>query len=152
MLFVDPNRLHVDVKIFNQESLSRLPKVIERYGEKLPEVPYSAVGFNSRWEVHEVPGADMLKAMFTGKSQLFTNVFGPQHNVGGVVSWTFGEFQVRLTANPAEANLGIDFNYHSDIKTVDDLYGRLTRFADVTTHSHSTVNRLLGGDNAGHKS
>ena len=152
IFYVDPQRLRVDVKSINQESLSELPKVVEKYVEKLPEVPYSAVGFNSRWQAHDMPHTSMLKAIFTGYPKLFTNVFGEQHNIGGIVLWQYEAFQVRLTANPAEANPGIDFNYHSDIEDVDDLYEKLDRFVRCTSYAEKIVNDLLGGENLGHES
>lgn len=152
MLYVDPQRLRVDVKSVNQESLSELPRVIEKYVEKLPEVPYSAVGFNSRWQVHDMPAPGMLISVFTGNPKLFTNVFGEQHNVGGIVLWQYDTFQVRMTANPAKANPSIDFNYHLDIKVVDDVNKSLSRFDFCMTHANKTANDLLGGDNFGNES
>ena len=152
MLYVDPQRLRVDVKIINQVSLSGLPEIIKKYVEKLAEVPYSAVGFNSRWQAHDTPQSDLLKTIFTSNSEQFTRVFGEQHSVGGIVLWKYGDFQVRLTASPAQANPEIDFNYHSDIEVVDDLYKRLSNFFDVTEHANTIVNDLLEGNNPRHES
>ena len=144
VLYVDPQRLRVDVKIINQVSLSELPEVVKRYVDTLPEVPYSAIGFNSRWQVDDLPLHDILKGNFTGKSELFTRVFGEQHSIGGIVMWEYDAFRVQLTAKPAQANPVIDFNYHSVTKEVGDLYDRLSKFADVTDHSNKIVNALLG--------
>ena len=145
LLYVDPQRLRLDVKTFNHDSLYKLPNIIEKYVEALPEVPYSAVGFNSRWQVPDTPLREILKADFTGDSELFEKVFGGQHNVGGIVLWQYGSFRVQLTANPAQANPAIDFNYHSEVEMVTGLYERLSKFVDVTAHANAIVNDLLGG-------
>ena len=152
ILYVDPQRLRVDAKNINQVSLSGLPEIIKKYVEKLSEVPYSAVVYNSRWQVHDMPHPDKLKAIFSGNAEQFTKVFGKQHNVGGIVLWEYDAFRVQLTANPAQANPGIDLNYHSNVEVVDDLYKRLSKFVDVTEHANRIVNDLLGGETLGHES
>ena len=152
VLYVDPQRLRVDVKVLNHDSLRRLPNVIKKYVETLPEVPYSAIGFNSRWHAHDVHSADILKLRFTGNSELFTKAFGSQHNVGGIVLWQYDAFRVQLTAHPAVANPVIDFNYHSDVEQADNLYERLARFVEINEHAHTTANNLLGGETTGHES
>ncbi len=102
--------------------------------------------------MHDVPLQEILQADFTGNSELFEKVFGGQHIVGGIVLWEYDAFRVQLTANPAQANPVIDFNYHSEIDVVDGLFERLSKFVEVTEHARSTVNNLLGGEITGHES
>ena len=151
-LQVDPQRLNAQVTTFNQDTLSRLSVVVAKYVQSLPAVLYTAVGFNSKWQVRDMSLPDRLKQIFASTSPLFTNIFGERHDVGGIVVWKHDVFRVQMTANPTGANAGIDFNYHLDIKTVDDLYEKLPQFACVTKHSNKIVNDLLGGDNLGHES
>ena len=148
-LQVNPQRLNAQVTNVNQDTLSLLSKVVARYVQALPEVRYTAMGFNSKWHVRDKSFAQRLRQIFTRSSPLFASIFGERHNVGGIVLWEYDVYRVQMTANPPGPNAGIDFNYHLDIKTVDELHEKLPQFSSVTNHANNIVNNLLGGDNSG---
>ena len=151
-LQVDPQQLNAQVTTVNQDTLSLLSEVVAKFVQSLPKVRYTAVGFNSKWQVKDMSLAKRLKQIFASTSPLFANIFGERHNVGGIVVWEYDGFRVQMTANPTGANAGIEFNYHLDINSVDDLYEKLSQFSCVTKHANKIVNDLLGGDNRGHES
>ena len=45
-LFIDPNKLQLTIKKISSENLKALPQIISEYLGKLPETPYTAIGFN----------------------------------------------------------------------------------------------------------
>ena len=144
-LTVDPQRVIAQLKIISPDSLSELPLMMKKYVEKLPTVQFRAIGFNSKWQVRDVILAEILKPIFGGNSDLFTNVIGEQHLVGGILLWKHDAFQVRLTAEPKSPKAGIDFNFHSDVVELNDLYERLNEFYKVMTYTDHIANGLLGG-------
>lgn len=151
-LQVDPQRLNAHVTSFNHDTLLDLSGVVAKCVQSLPDVLFSAVGFNSKWQAQDMSLSARLKQIYSSTSPLFTNIFGKQHDVGGIVVWEYDVFRVQMTANPTGANAGIDFNFHLDIKSVDVLFEKLPQFVLVTEQANQIVTNLLGGDNLGHES
>jgi hypothetical protein len=149
---VDRQRLDAQVKTFNGDTLSGLSVVVANYVQSRPEVVYTAAGFNSKWQVQDMSLSGKLKQIFTSTSPSFTNIFGERHDVGGIVVWEYDVFRVQMTANPTGSNAGIEFNYHLDMKTINELCEKLPQFACVTKNANQIVTELLGGDNLGHES
>jgi hypothetical protein len=144
-LTVEPQRVIAQLKIISQDSLSELSLMMKKYVEKLPTVQFRAIGINSKWQVRDVILAEILKPIFGGNSDLFTNVIGEQPLVGGILLWKHEAFRVRLTAEPQSPKAGIDFNFHADVSQVDDLYERLDDCSLVMSYADKTANDLLGG-------
>ena len=59
-LHIDPQRLNINLKNFNQNLLMHVPVIASRYIAALPETPYRAVGLNSNWLV-QAERPDILK-------------------------------------------------------------------------------------------
>ncbi len=142
-LIVEPQRMIIQLKIINPDSLTRLPQIVKKYTTMLPMVQYRALGINSKWQERNTILAETLKPIFTGKPGLFENAIGEQPLVGGILLWTYNDFQVRLTAEPQPPNACIDFNFHANVAQVDDLHNRLDEFSSVMDHANQVTNALL---------
>ena len=144
-LLVDPQRVMARLKTINQDSLYGLRSMVKTFVEKMPQGQYRAIGINSKWQVHDEILADLLKTIFTGKPDLFESVIKEQFLVGGILCWRHGDFEVRLTGEPKAPNASLDFNFHSDVVRIDDLYERIDEFSAVMTYTNTIANGLLGG-------
>lgn len=148
-LFVDQQRLQLELNIINENTLSQLPYMINKYVTILSEIPYQAIGFNSIWRISDIDTPNILRPIFSGKRNLLTSVFGKDHKIGGIVWFNYDTFQAQFTASHVldndmlENNIDVNFNYQPQIKSVDDLYKSLARFELVTEHASNIAHNLL---------
>lgn len=148
-LFVDQQRLQLELNIINENTLSQLPYMINKYVKILSEIPYQAIGFNSNWRISDIDTPNILRTIFCGKGDLLSSVFGKNHKIGGIVWFDYDMFQAQFTASHIldndmlENTIDVNFNYQSQLKGVDDLYNSLARFELITEHASDIAHNLL---------
>ena len=139
-------RLTITTRNSNQDILNHLQTIAKRYIKALPDVSYNAIGLNSVWRI--LPTApDLLKSTFVADRAQFNNTFrdDASYDIGGIVRYKYNSFQVQLTITPQQNNqINADFNYHSDIASVDQLNERISRFTEAIGHARNIIKKLLG--------
>ena len=144
-LQIDPQRLNIALKNPNEDRLTRLSVMANKYIEELPETPYRAVGLNSDWIVPQ-ENPDVLKGTFIANPDHFDTIFHDgDYNVGGIIMYEYNPFRLQLTIKPdKDNNVSLDFNYHLGVSGVDELGVSISHFAEVIGHARDTTIKLLG--------
>ena len=143
-LFVDQQRLQLELNIINENTLSQLPDIMNRYVTILSEIPYQAIGFNTKSRISDLETPNILRTIFCGKQNLLNSAFGKDHKIGGLVWYDYDRFKAQFTANYIpDDKIDVDFNYHSNVSGVDDIRETLDRFPLVTAHANNVTNTLL---------
>ena len=145
ILVVDQQKVMARLTNISPNSLCNLQLMMKKYIEKLPTFQYRAIGINSKWQVRDTILAEILKPIFSGNSDLFANVVGEKHLVGGILLWDYETFKVRMTAEPQSPKACLDFNFHADVAHEEDLHARLSNFSQIMSYTDGIASALLGG-------
>ena len=139
-------RVTIVAKNSDQEVLNSLQTIANEYIRELPDVSYNAVGFNSNWKI-VTTNPDLLKTTFIQSQEKFNEVFhgDTNYNIGGVVFYKHDTYRVRLIVVPeADNQIVADFNYHSDITTLEQLRESISYSTKAIDHARDAVRKLLG--------
>jgi len=125
-LIIDQARLQLSAKNIQYSTIEELRDIIVKFIVSLPETPYKAIGLNYRYLVptHTYQIAQLLSPNDANLKKLLS----PVYYVGAVVSFTFNKFIVNLSIGPpteSEAEIKMNFNFHSDIQSVKDIKNRV---------------------------
>ena len=52
LFIVNPDRLEISIKSTTTENMENLPRIVKKYINRLPETPYTAIGFNYIYHVN----------------------------------------------------------------------------------------------------
>lgn len=143
---VAKQRLTITAKNSDQEVLSSLQIIANQYIRKLEDVSYNAVGFNSSWKI-VTTNPNRLKTTFITSQEKFNKVFhgDTNYDIGGIVFYEHDSFQVRFISFPQQDNQIIaDFNYHSNITTLEQLRESISYSTKAIEHARDTIGELLG--------
>ena len=114
-LVVDPDRLQLTIKSDIQNNVDTLEQSILTYVQALPEVPYSAIGFNFVYNL--VSKKAIIKDIFNPSDEKFKKLFTENYQVGGIIKFNHDGFLVTISLQPNNTNnvnneIKADFNFH----------------------------------------
>ena len=95
---LNENRLQISLKSVNPESIETLPKIATSFVSCLPETPFVAVGFN--YGYYLAKGSSHIEALFSPNDAKLKELFSENYEIGGIVSFSFKDFIVRMSAPP----------------------------------------------------
>ncbi len=114
-LVVDPDRLQLAVKGDIQNKIDALEQSILTYVQALPEVPYSAIGFNFLYIIET--RNDIIKEIFHPPDEMFKDLFTEDYQLGGIIKFNSDGFLVTINLQPNINNnenneIRADVNFH----------------------------------------
>ena len=148
-LTVEQQRLFLELNDVNDGLLPKLPSVAIRYVQTLPQIPYTAMGFNFRYKVNTTPIKDVLGSIFVKDEKLMEAAFENRYSVGGFVRSYYKHFDVALMAVPeedVENAVDMNFTYTSIVQNVEELAVKLEEFLPAIDHSKQVTFNLMRGD------
>jgi hypothetical protein len=134
-IILDPDRLQVLAK--KVDAIDKLPKIVEIYVSSLPEIPYTAMGFNL---TYQVMNGDIEKLLIP--SERFKKAFS-EYKLGGIVVFNFDEFIVTLNLKSNDDKIVANFNFHSNVKKSEEILERLKRYEEVKESAKNVLEVLF---------
>ncbi len=114
-LVVDPDRLQLAVKVDIQNNIDALEQSILTYVQALPEVPYTAIGFNFLYNIEA--RKDIIKEILHPPDEIFKKLFSENYQLGGIIKFNSDGFLVTINLQPNinnkynEIRADVNFNY-----------------------------------------
>ena len=137
VLTVDQNRLMIAPKVISDGLISRLPEVVKRYVDQLPETPYNAVGFNFHYDLPHFEWDNL----FTPKERFMALFPAETPNLGAIAKYHVDDFTVTLTISPDAGNQTVDFNFNRSSSESQVITEALEHYADALAETA----RVMGG-------
>jgi hypothetical protein len=139
-LVVDLDRLQLSIKKISPENLETLPQIIFKYMSKLPETPYTAIGFNYSYHI-EIDQMKLKNLLLINDKKL-TEIFTESYMFGILVKFQYKDFKVTLTLNPINGTkIKVDFNFHFESNKIESLLKNLYEHSQTK----KTTEEILGG-------
>lgn len=137
-LVVDPDRLQLAIKSDIQNKVDTLEQSILTYVQALPEVPYSAIGFNFIYNL--VARKDVIKEIFHPSDEKFKELFSENYQLGGIIKFNSDGFLVTISLQPNISNnvnneIKADFNFHyllRDFSEISDVIGKHKQMKEIS--------------------
>jgi hypothetical protein len=141
-LFVDEDTLRLTVKNLDSASIiDNSPNIIQKYVNKLPEIPYKALGFNFLFKIQENP--EKLKEIFIADDGKSKEIFSPDYTFGGVFKFKFNEFLVTLSIMPENDEIKADFNFHFPSTSSQSILLVLEKHSAVFNKAEDVLNNIF---------
>ena len=121
-LVVDEQRLQLVLKRPTEDGLTSLVSTVERFVKALPETPYRGVGINYLYNVTR--DKCHLNNFLSPNVGKLRELFAPNYEIGVTLLFEFEKFVVNLTVSPpfpAEQQVRINFNFHSDVSNITEV-------------------------------
>ncbi len=140
---VDPDRLQIIVKNINPQNIEELPRIARKYIKKLPETPYTAVGFNFIYHLSVKNVKESLTALLSPNKEKFEGLFSGDYQIGGIIHFKFKDYRAKLDIQPlsGSSEININFNFHFDFKGVEEIEDKLKEFSQIK----SETEKIIGG-------
>ncbi|MCK4475777.1 MAG: hypothetical protein KAU16_03540 [Methanophagales archaeon] len=144
-LFVDPNKLQLTIKKISSENLKALPQIISEYLGKLPETPYTAIGFNYSYRL-ETEARKIKEVLLIDETRLI-EIFSEDYTFGGIITFAFGDLTVKLIIKPINhKEIGGDFNFHFASNKKDEIIKKLFEHPDTKRKADEILGGLFNAD------
>lgn len=156
ILTVDPERLEIGAKAFGEANIDQVKSVMLNYVSALPETRYTSVGLNYIWIARPDENEDalnFLKNTFLPRVEKVSSVFGNiDIFVGSVIYSPFEQFLARIVIEPVLVRkeetftgkqINCNFNYHAQVKKLDELVSAVSKFRSAKEHSQKITSDLL---------
>jgi len=142
-LMVEQEKLTtVNKKKINPRNIEKLPEIISKYINTLPETPYTAMGFNFVYTI-EV-GREILKNIFLINDKKLTEIFSNKYEFGGIIKFSFENFIVTLTIKPQDADhISGSFNFHYASQNKENLIKNLSIYQKARKFSEKILKELF---------
>ena len=147
-LVVDPDRLQLAIKSDIQNKVDTLEQNILSYVQALPEVPYSAIGFNFIYML--VAKKDIMKKIFHPPDEKFKELFSENYQLGGIIKFNSDGFLVTISLQPNITNnvndeIKADFNFHYLLKDLSEISDVIGKHKQMRETSESFLEMLFSG-------
>lgn len=141
-IHVDSDRMQIVVKRVESDIINKLPLIIEKYVESLPETPYTAMGFNFSYQ--GIPEKN-LKSIFSPDVEKFRKAFSEDYEVGGIIRFSFDDFIVMVNMRP-EKKVIANFNFHTNIKGgYREIIAKLKSYHEAMRKAEEVLEVLFDG-------
>ena len=136
----------IELHDINEDSLSKLPGVAIRYIEMLPQIPYTAVGFNFKCKVKGINKEYVLRTIFAKAETSLERTFGEGYTIGGVIQSYFNDLEIitMITPDASSDDIDMNFNYISPVKDSKELKSKLERFKSASEYASHIATNLIG--------
>ena len=144
-LTVDQNILQLRIKKISSENLKALPQIILEYMGKLPETPYTAIGFNYSYRL-DVEAIKIKDILLINDKRLI-EFFSEDYTFGGIITFTSGDFIVKLTIQPINhKEIKSDLNFHFASNKRDEIIKKLFEYQDTKRKADEILGGLFNAD------
>ena len=138
---VDPERLFLNAKKTDSESLKRIQQIAIEYTHILPEIPYKVIEMRFIYEIAEK--VEKLKDLFIKNDEIFKKVFSEEYKIGGTISFNFSEFLVKARFSPMKDKVIADISYSHNFKEHPDFSKILPRYFELLKHSEKNTGGFI---------
>lgn len=143
-LLVDEKNLRLSIKKVDENTLRILPNVVTKYIDKLPEIPYKALGLNYLFTINE--NQEKLKDFFMINDNKIKSLFPEEFLFGGIIKFKFENFIVTLTLQPNnDEEIQCDFNFHLSSSDKDLIINSLNYYSKTFKKTEDIIRGLIDG-------
>lgn len=141
-LFIDENSLRLDVKNVNETTLINSPEILKKYIEKLPEIPYTAIGFNFIFNLKE--DQTKLENIFISDVSKLKEIFSEHYTFGTIVKFSFEDFiaTVKITPDDDET-IKADFNFHYPSNNTAKIIKALEKYDKTLERAQNVITDIF---------
>lgn len=141
-LLVEESSLRITVKNIDESTKGNLPTIIQKYTEKLPEIPYTALGFNFLFKIDQNP--ENFKKVFIADDNKAKAIFSEDYSFGVTIKFNYIRYLVTAIIIPENDNeTKIDFNFHSQINNIKEINQILNDYPKTLEKSKNILNELF---------
>jgi hypothetical protein len=145
-LVVDQDRFQLSIKGDFQNKIEDLKQSMLTYVQALPEVPYSAVGFNFLYKI-EVK-KDVIKEIFRPPDEIFKELFSENYQLGGIIKFKNAGFLVTINLQPNNNNneyheIKADVNFHYSLGDSSETSDVIEKYYQMKETSENILERLF---------
>ncbi len=141
-LAVDQDRLQLSAKKITPENLKTLPQIISKYIDRLPETPYTALGFNYHYRV-EIGQKNLKNALLINDKRL-TKIFSENYRFGGIIKFQFKDFVVTLTLPPiTNREITGQFNFHFECSNRGEIARKLFQHPETKKRAEEILREVF---------
>ena len=150
-LIADRQRLQITLKRINKKNLLFMMKLVQKYVEILPHIPFRSLGLNFDWLIEKFDENKLPHIQLNvGNIKNFKEVF-PGHNVNfGLRIFAIKKpYALKLTVDPTSKNTLICmFNYHHEVVelSADIIVEYLNQIEELYTNSKEITDRISKGE------
>lgn len=156
--FVETDALQLSLRIINDDNIKHLPEIITKYVDSLPETPYTSIRMNFNWTGYSeesYSGFQILKDKLIRHKEIIEKVFPPEleadTKVGIIIYDLRKDYRLKLTIEPkldsnSKEDIAFNFNFHFDVKDVNIIKEKLSRFSEIYKLSQDIVEKIIGGE------
>jgi hypothetical protein len=149
-LIVDRQRMQIVSKKFDSKSLEIIKNIAINYIRLLPNIPYRAYGANFVWLI-KANASETIPDISIKINELnaFPEILGGHElNYGCIIKANKPPYLLKLVIEPQGENiLIINFNYHHEIKNVDESkrINYISNYISLLEYSQSVVDSIIKG-------
>lgn len=138
-LILEPNKLTVDSITVDDHDLSdELPRIVRKYVDSLPHIPYKQIGSNFRFSVGMHDVLSKLKNKLIQKGNWNADNIS---KIKTALQYFCNDYSINLTIEPSdfmgengtgekEPALILGFNYHRELSNLDSLISAIEKWHD----------------------
>jgi hypothetical protein len=139
---VDPERLQISIKENISENIEILSKIAKAYITKLPETPYTAIGFNYLYNI--ATERKSLKNILSPNDEKFKNLFSEDYQLGGSIRFKFENFLVIINfRSENDGKIVADFNFNFNSEDVGKIIEKIETHATIKRKSEEILEELF---------
>lgn len=139
---VDPERLQISIKENISENIEILSKIAKAYITKLPETPYTAIGFNYLYKI--ATERKSLKNILSPNDEKFKKLFSEDYQLGGSIRFKFENFLVIINfRSENDGKIVADFNFNFNSEDVGKIIEKIETHATIKRKSEEILEELF---------
>jgi len=138
---VDPERLFLIGKKPDSDTIKRILEIVKIYSKLLPEIPYKSIELRFIFGLTEEKKD--LKALFSKNEELFISQLGKDYQIGGLLTFDYKNFKVRLRLTQLKDKIVADFSYFSQLQSVTAIEKLLSQYNDIIKQSEKIIGGLF---------
>ena len=151
-LILEPNKLNVSSITMDDHDLSgELPRIVKRYVDTLPHIPYKQLGNNFRFLAGMPDVLSKLKRKLIKKGNWHTNNIS---KIKTTFQYLCNDYRINLTVESLDtgekSNTGeegpvliLDFNYHRELNDLDSLINAIYSWQDDYKDAMRRTNEIV---------
>lgn len=151
-LIVDQQKLELNLRIISETNLLKLPEMIKKYVEALPETPYTSLELSFTWNtVKDDEAYQILKDKYLNNDDVVKRCKGDHETlIGFNIFRSTKDYILRIIINPWGTSgnsvvdgFNINFYYILNVKNSEELLEKLNIVDGIVNESKEIVEKIL---------
>jgi len=136
--YVDLDRLQLTLKNDFVNRVDSLSEMVLSYISALPEIPYTAIGFNYSYDLKI--DETIFRRIYCYNNEKLKSLFTKDYRLGSIIKYKFGNFVVSFIVQPdSDNNMRADFNFDCHLSDSININDCIKKFREARESSKSTL-------------